>query len=145
MNDLTSAQQGSNTNRTQIKQDGKSDQTLHDESLSASSALGIGSKEVVGGNAEKKESHVLDKTSEIEPPKEVQKIGISAKPTTVSLPQGIKDQGIKQSGQQHGHKEKPSNDVPMSDKRIAEGLKKSVEESLRWLSEFYHRLKKLNR
>lgn len=68
-------------------------------------------------------------------PKEVASAGVSVHPTTIPLPQSVVNMGVKPTG---ANIPMPTATVslPISDDQIAEGLGKSIKESIRWLAEW---------
>lgn len=85
-------------------------------------------------------------THEVNLPKEVIAVGVSARPTKVSLPQAVQQLGVRATGQAQGSAQTPVVALPLTDDQIAQGLKVGVTNSWRWLAEWcIRRLKQLRR
>ncbi|OGG04146.1 hypothetical protein A2Z33_03220 [Candidatus Gottesmanbacteria bacterium RBG_16_52_11] len=73
---------------------------------------------------------------DIELPKEVAQSGVSIPPTTIPIPQILKSAGVAPQGANVTLPKPQPSSVPLTDDQIAQGLKKSVFDSWRWLAEW---------
>lgn len=104
-----------------------------------------GNKEVVGASIDTKEGLVDATGQEMELPKEVVSAGVRMQPTTVPIPPAVAQMGVSPSGPSAPVQTAPAVVLPLSDDRIAQGLRQSVADSWRWLSEWcVKRLKQLH-
>lgn len=108
------------------------------------SATPSGNKEVVGG-MDKPEGLQDVSGQEMELPKEVASAGVRIQPTSVAIPQPVAQMGVKPAGNNVPVQTVPSIPLPLTDDQIAAGLRVSIINSWRWLSEWcVKRLKQLH-
>lgn len=81
---------------------------------------------------------------ELELPKEVVSAGVRTQPTVVNLPKPIAQMGVKPTGNNVGFGTGSTVTLPLTQPQIAQGLKKSIVDSWRWLAVWcIRRLKQL--
>ncbi|MBI2405046.1 hypothetical protein HYV22_02600 [Candidatus Gottesmanbacteria bacterium] len=105
-----------------------------------SGGLGIGGKEkeVVGAIAG--ELPLTPVGQEAELPKEVASAGVSAQPTSISIPPNVSQMGVTPLGQNVSAT--PSGGtvtLPLSDDQIAQGMRQNITNSWRWLAQWCKR------
>ncbi len=77
-------------------------------------------------------------------PKEVTSAGVTIQPTTIPIPQPVSQMGVKPAGS-NIPMPTASTVLPITDDQIAQGLGKSIKDSIRWLAEWCIRsLKKVH-
>lgn len=85
-------------------------------------------------------------THEINLPKEVVAVGVSARPTNVKLPPAVQQFGVRAVGQPQGSAQARTTALPLTDDQIAQGLKVGVTNSWRWLAQWcVRRIEQLRR
>lgn len=94
-----------------------------------------GNKEVVGGMDTPE--GLRDATGqEIELPKEVAAAGVRIQPTSIPIPPSVSQMGVTPAGNNIVVHSAPPIVLPLTDEQIAIGLRLSIVDSLRWLSEW---------
>lgn len=84
-------------------------------------------------------------TQEIELPKEVASVGVTAQPTTVQLPPNVQNLGVQPVGQSGPAGQATTVVLPLTDDQIAQGLHQGITSSFRWLAEWcIRRLKQVH-
>ena len=103
-----------------------------------------GNKEVVGGMYAPE--GLQDATGqEMELPKEVAGAGVRIQPTSIPIPPPVSQMGVKPAGNNVPVQTVPAVALPLTDDQIAMGLRQSIVNSWRWLSEWcVKRLKQLH-
>ncbi len=103
-----------------------------------------GSKEVVGG-VDRPEGLQDATGQEMELPKEVAGAGVRLQPTSIPIPTPVSQMGVKPAGNNVPVQTTPTTPLPLTDDQIAAGLRVSIINSWRWLSEWcVKRLKQLH-
>lgn len=97
----------------------------------ASRGLGEKEKEVAGS----KEVAIETVGKEIEPAKELEKVGIELKKEEVKLPPAVEKMGVRPSGAA-APAPPPAVTLPLTDDQVVKGLAFPIVSSLRWLAEF---------
>jgi hypothetical protein len=101
-----------------------------------------GNKEVVGGMH--LPEGLQDATGhETELPKEVSSSGVRIQPTSIPIPAPVSQMGVQSTGSNIPIHAAPAVALPLNEEQIAAGLRLSVVNSLRWLSEWCVRRIKL--
>ena len=126
MNDLpTPALQGNSQINT-------NNQTSQSSDITGTMSGGIGSKE--------KERGELPLTNygniEMELPKEVASVGVSVRPTTVTIPKPVQQMGVTPTGTSVPIGNGATVTLPLTDDQIADGLHLGFASSWRWLAEW---------
>lgn len=75
---------------------------------------------------------------EVELPKEVVRVGVSARPTAVQLPENVQKAGVKPLGDTPLESGK-SVSLPLTDEEVVKGLHAGISDSFRWLAEWCRR------
>lgn len=104
------------------------------DSGQASGPITTGNKEIEG-NIEMGELPLRPTSPEVNLPKEVASAGVSAYPTTVSIPPTVAQMGVMATGA-NVPTAAATVVLPLTDDQIALSLKKSVKVSIRWLAEW---------
>jgi hypothetical protein len=99
------------------------------------------SKEALGGiGASFSElSKPTEVGKDIELSKEVAAVGVTTVPTVIPIPQKLTDIGVAPQGANVTLGTGKTVELPLTDEQINDGLKKSITESWRWLSEWCKR------
>ncbi|MBI4062334.1 hypothetical protein HY410_00260 [Candidatus Gottesmanbacteria bacterium] len=109
----------------------------HQPESPASASTPAPGKELEGGIALGEPFPLKDiGTAEINLPKEVIAVGVSARPTNVSLPQAVQQLGVRAAGQAGGSAQTPAVALPLTDDQIVQGLKLGITSSWRWFAEW---------
>jgi len=95
--------------------------------------LGLGEKE--RETAELKEA-VEEVGKEIEPAKEIEKLGVQLKKEEIKLPPAVEKMGVRPSGAAMPAPSAPAVTLPLTDDQVVKGLAFPLISSLRWLAEF---------
>ncbi len=95
------------------------------------------SKEIEGGIALGEPSPLKEVgTHEVDLPKGVVTVGVSAHPTNIKLPPAVQQLGVRATGQPQASPVAPAVALPLTDDQIAQGIKLGVTSSWRWLAEW---------
>lgn len=102
--------------------------------------IGIGTKEVEPGGALSEATQGAG-SSESMLPKEVTAAGVRVHPTSIPIPQPVAQMGVTPAGKNVPPPPVPAVALPLTDDKIAEGLKQTITSSWLWLAHWC--LKKL--
>lgn len=99
----------------------------------------------IEGTIEMADLGLTPSSPELNLPKEVRAVGVSAHPTIVPIPPAVSQMGVKATGSNVPATQAATIALPLTDDQIAVGLKKSVKVSFRWLAEWcVRKLKQLH-
>ena len=139
MNDLPVPSPGDGNNQISTN-----NPIIQSKTLPGRAATPSGSKEVVGG-MDRPEGLADATGQETALPKEVAAAGVRVQPTSVPIPASVAQMGVKPAGNNVPVQTTPSAALPLTDDQIAAGLRMSIINSWRWLSEWcVKRLKQIH-